>query len=314
MGIWAWFGMECIENRSATKKLSEKSLTAQFQELNAPKMVFSFSLAAEQIWLTFGVRLLPSRSRCTGWNSNTNTWKDQEYKESRFDWLKQDSKSVTIMEVWEAKGKTRRKRFRPSKKTSSSHDPASNATRALHCRCHLSVFFFAICFRKLFWLCQQCDGDCKSEWNLCATVGALDCGGVLPKVVARRGLRRRRIPSWSHSWFSDRGRLFSSNSHLAARPASQRQAPEQKKTLVLINHNIQRQDFYRNLRRRRWLIRRREVGFHNARDPLLCHRALAIFIFSSTRLRLLVYRQQGELLSSSLQKFASIEIPRTKNG
>ena len=124
------------------------------------------------------------------------------------DWLKQDSKSVTIMEVCEAKGKTRRKRFRPSKKTSSSHDPASNATRALHCRCHLSVFFFAICFRKLFWLCQQCDGDCKSEWNLCATVGALDCGGVLPKIVARRGLRRRRIPSWSHSWFSDRGRIF----------------------------------------------------------------------------------------------------------
>ena len=104
MGIWALFGMECIENRSAAKKLSEKSLTAQFQELNAPRMVFSFSLAAEQIWLTFGVRLLPSRSRCTGWNSNTNTWKDQEYKEAD-DWLKQDSKSVTIMEGCEAKGK-----------------------------------------------------------------------------------------------------------------------------------------------------------------------------------------------------------------
>ena len=207
MGIWALFGMECIENRSAAKKLSEKSLTAQFQELNAPKMVFSFSLAAEQIWLSFGVRLLPSRSRCTGWNSNTNTWKDQEYKESRFDWLKQDSKSVTIMEVCGAKSKTRRKRSRPSKKTSSSHDPASNATRALHCRCHLSVFFFEIWFRKLFWLCQQCDGDCNSEWNLSVTVGALDCGGVVPKIVTRRGLRRR-IPAWRYFWFSDRGRIF----------------------------------------------------------------------------------------------------------
>ena len=60
------------------------------------------------------------------------------------DWLKLDSKSVSVMEVCEAKGKTRRKRFRPSKKTSSSHDPASNATCALHCRCHLSVFFFKI--------------------------------------------------------------------------------------------------------------------------------------------------------------------------
>ena len=244
----------------------------------------------------------------------TPTPKNTKSTRKADDWLKQDSKGVTIMEVCGAKSKTRRKRSRPSKKTSSSHDPASNATRALHCRCHLSVFFFEIWFRKLFWLCLQCDGDCNSEWNLSVTVGALDCGGVLPKIVARRGLRRRRIPSWSHSWFSDRGRFFSSNSHLAARPASQRQAPEQKKTLVLINHNIQRQDFYRNLRRRRWLIRWREVGLHNARDPLLCHRALAILIFSSTRLRLLVYRQQGELLSSSLQKFVSIEVSRTKNG
>ena len=59
-----WDGVH--QKQVGGKKLSEKSLTAQFQELNAPKMVFSFSLAAEQIWLTFGVRLLPSRSRCTG--------------------------------------------------------------------------------------------------------------------------------------------------------------------------------------------------------------------------------------------------------
>ena len=63
----------------------------------------------------------------------------------------------------------------------------------------------------------------------------------------------------------------------------------------------------RNLRRRRWLIRWREVGFHNARDPLFCHRAPAILTFSSTRL---VHRVN--FFSSSLQKFVSIEVPSTK--